>query len=255
MLPTLLLLRMPSQDTLVRNSLVQECLLDMADRDYLAARVCWRTRLPEQFLWFALQAVEKSLKTILLLNDESARGLSHDLAKALARVDAITDLQFSIQNEVRVFIGYLNRYGQNRYLERGYYMRGMELLSLDKTYWYLRRYCQNIRAHARVAKRPEAELLAGYAAHFRSQQHLDRPMRFQLFVGYLENVLAGKNGTEQYEALVWKNVFFGKRDKGTFKFTSMSWSASPPHFRHPTVFAELTKIIDFPSDVRRALLP
>ncbi len=32
--------------------------------------------------------------------------------------------------------------------------------------------------------------------------------------------LAGKNGQEQYQALVWKNVFFGKRDKGTFTINS-----------------------------------
>lgn len=246
---------MISPTTLVRNSLVQECLLDMADRDYLAARVCWRTRLPEQFLWSALQSVEKTLKTILLLNDRSARGLSHDLEKSLARVDAITDLQFEIQNDVRIFVGYLNRYGQNRYLERGYYMRGTELLSLDKAYWYLRRYCQNIRAHARVARRPESELLDGYARYFRNPEHLDQPMLFHLFSGYLEDVLAGKNGREQYNALVWKNVFFGKRDKGTLTFTHMSWSASPPHFRHPAVFTELARIIDFPPDVKRALAP
>lgn len=244
---------MVSRATLVRNALVQECLLDMADRDYLAARICWRTRLPEQFLWSALQCVEKALKTILLLNDMSARDLSHNVEKALTRVDGIVDLQFSIQKDVRTFIGYLNRFGQNRYLERGFYMRGMELLTLDKTFWYLRRYCWNIRAHARAAKRPEAELLASYAKCFSGQRHLDSPMRFHLSSGYLENTLAGKNGKEQYKALVWKNVFFGKRDKGTFSFSSMSWSASPAHFRHPDVFADLAKIIDFPPDVKRAL--
>lgn len=227
----------------------------MADRDYIAARICWRTRLPEQFLWSALQCIEKALKTILLLNDKSARGLSHDLEKALARVDGIADLQFNIQKEVRTFIGYLNRFGQNRYLERGFYMRGMELMTLDKTYWYLRRYCWNMRAHARAAKIPEEEFFASYAKHFNDQRHLDRPMRFHLFSGYIENTLSGKHGKEQYRALVWKNVFFGKRDKGTFSFSPMSWSASPAHFRHPEVFAELSKIIDFPADVRKALTP
>ena len=80
-------------------------------------------------------------------------------------------------------------------------------------------------------------------------------MQYHLFVGYLETVLTGKNGREQYNALVWKNVFFGKRDKGTFTFTPMSWSASPAHFRHPDVFTELSTIIDFPADVRKALSP
>lgn len=213
---------MLTRATLVRNSLVQECLLNMADRDYIAARVCWRVRLPEQFLWSALQAMEKALKTILLLNDKAARSLGHDLAKSLSRVDEIEDLDIHLPDDVRTFISYLNRFGQNRYLERGYYMRGMELISLDKAYWFLRRYCWNIRAHARAAKRPESELLDGYAKHFREAEHLDRPMKYRLFSGYLEDALSGNHGPEQYRALVWKNIYFGKRDKGTFEFRQIS---------------------------------
>jgi hypothetical protein len=244
---------MISQATLVRNSLVQECLLDTADRDYLAARVCWRTRLPEQFLWAALQAVEKGLKTILLLNDKSARRLSHDLEKALAQVDAIENLQFCLPEDIRLFVRFLNRFGQNRYLERGFYLRGTELMALDKAYWYLRRYCQNLRATARHLKKSEAEWLDGYAKYFRSAEHLARPQRFRLSMGYLENILSGNNGPEQYSALVWKNLFFGKRHKGSFTIKPLSWSASPAHCRHPEVFDEVAEVIDFPSDVKRAL--
>jgi HEPN domain-containing protein len=244
---------MVSRAVVVRNSLVQECLLNMADRDYIAARVCWRTRLPEQFLWSGLQAVEKALKAILLLNDKSARGLNHDLEKALARVDGIRDLDVHLPDDVRTFIGYLNRFGQNRYLERGYYMRGMELIALDKAYWFLRRYCWNLRAYASASKHHEGDFLASYARFFRDPKHLERPMKYRLFTGYLEDALASKHGPEQYEALVWKNVYFGKRDKGSFEFLQMAWSASPAHFRHPEVFSELAKIIDFPKDVRLAL--
>jgi HEPN domain-containing protein len=244
---------MPTEAMLVKNTLVRECLLDMADRDYLAARVCWRTRLPEQFLWSALQAIEKTLKAILLQNDRSARNLSHDLLKALARVEGIADLEFEIPADVRKFISYVDRYGQNRYLERGFYLRGFELVALDKAYWYVRRHCIHSRAHARAAKRNEAEVLSGQARYYRSRAHLDAPHRFHLPYGYLEDILAGKNGTEQYRALVWKNVFFGKRDKGTFELRPLSWIANPAHFRHPEVFAELAKVIYFPSDVHAAL--
>lgn len=246
---------MVTQTTLVRNALVQECLIDMADRDYLAARVCWRTGLPEQFLWSALQSIEKALKAILVLNDESARELGHNLDEALARVDGIADLQVHLPDDVRTFVGYLNRFGQNRYLERGYYMRGMELMSLDKAYWYVRRYCWNIRAYARAAKRSETEFLDSYAKFYRDSKHLAHPTKHRLFSGFLEDVLAGNKGDDAYDALVWKNVFFGKRRKGPFPFTAMSWSASPPHFRHPAVFAELAKIIYFSKEVRLALSP
>jgi hypothetical protein len=225
----------------------------MADRDYLAARVCWRTRLPEQFLWFSLQAVEKELKVILLLNDQSAKGLLHNIEKALEKVEAIPNLDLYLHKDVRRFITYLNRYGQNRYLERGFYLLGTELMLLDKTFWFIRRYCQNFRAVARRLKKPEAEWLAGYAVHFRNPRHLARPHRFHLQFGYLEKVLEGTHGPEQYGALVWKNVFFGKRDKGAFHLPGLAWSASPPHFRYPEVFSELAEILDFPKDVKHAL--
>jgi HEPN domain-containing protein len=237
----------------VRRSLVRECLVDMGDRDYLAARISWRTRLPEQFLWSALQTVEKALKAILLFNDRSARRLGHDLEKALAKVDEIQDLDIHLHRDVRAFIKYLTRHGPNRYLERGFYLRGSELFDLDKTYWQLRRYCQDIRSYARAAKRPEADLLAGMGRWFRNRKHLERPQRYHLPSGYLEDVLAGKNGPEQYTALVWKNIFFGKRDKGTIEYAPLSWSAIPAHFRHPDVFAELAEVIEFPKDVHSAL--
>lgn len=107
-----------SKYQLVRNAMVRECLVDMADRDYLAARVCWRARLPEQFLWSALQAIEKQLKAILVLNGRSALKLNHNVEKALDRVCEITDLRLNPPKVVRDFVSYLHRHGPNRYLER-----------------------------------------------------------------------------------------------------------------------------------------
>lgn len=87
---------------------------------------------------------------------------------------------------------------------------------------------------------------------FTDPRHKERPHKFRLFGGYLESVLDGKRGPEQYRALVWKNVFYGKRDKGTLEYTPVSWMANPAHVRHPGMFKELSMILDFPKDVRRA---
>jgi len=62
--------------TIILNTYAHECLMRMADQDYLAARICYRHNLIDQFLWSALQAVEKYLKAILLYNRASAKGLS-----------------------------------------------------------------------------------------------------------------------------------------------------------------------------------
>ena len=41
---------------------------DVADNDYIAARLAYRAHLPGQFLWSCEQAIEKYLKFILFLS-------------------------------------------------------------------------------------------------------------------------------------------------------------------------------------------
>ena len=242
-----------SKVDLIRNAMVRECLTDMADRDYLAARICWRTRLPEQFLWNALQAIEKQLKAILVLNNRSARGLSHDIERALDKVCAIPDLRLDPPTVIRDFVGYLNRHGPNRYAERSITLRGAELFELDRAFWHFRRYCQDFRATARYLKKSEDEWLAMHHHWYTDPKHTERPHRFRMFGGYLEDVLDGKKCPEQYRALVWKNVFYGRRYKPRIEYRPLTQIGDPAHIRHPEVFSELLKILDFPRDVRAAL--
>ena len=55
---------------------------DVADYDYIAARMAYRAQLVPQFLWSSLQALEKYLKCILLLNRIKSTKPTHSL-KAL----------------------------------------------------------------------------------------------------------------------------------------------------------------------------
>lgn len=58
------------QDKLDRriNDFASRSFRDMADRDYIAARLACRAELMPQCLWSAQQAIEKYLKYILLVN-------------------------------------------------------------------------------------------------------------------------------------------------------------------------------------------
>ena len=51
---------------------------DIADYDYISARMAYRAKLLPQFLWLGLQAIEKYLKCILLLNRIKAK-IIHNL--------------------------------------------------------------------------------------------------------------------------------------------------------------------------------
>jgi len=86
-----------------RDALVNDFALrsfrDMADGDYIAARMACRAALLPQFLWASQQAVEKYLKCILLLNRIDAREAYHDLGKALDRIDASGKLSLDLTAE------------------------------------------------------------------------------------------------------------------------------------------------------------
>ena len=64
---------------------------DVADTDYVCARVCHRLDLKQQFLWASLQAIEKYLKAILLYNHRSAKRLGHDIEQAYERLQEIAE--------------------------------------------------------------------------------------------------------------------------------------------------------------------
>jgi HEPN domain-containing protein len=114
---------------------------DTTDGDYITARLAHRAGLIPQFLWSGLQAIEKYLKGILLINRIPSQKATHGIVGLLAKVEAITKLRINVAKETRDFIQYLNDYGQFRYLEVSYHARGADLIRLDRTVWELRRYC------------------------------------------------------------------------------------------------------------------
>ena len=113
---------------LLLNDFAKRSFRDVADQDYISARMNYKAQLREPFLWSSLQAFDKYLKAILLFNKVSSKGISHDLNKGLALVENIRDISFSIPDDVKEFINYINDYGTNRYLEYHSYLNDKALL-------------------------------------------------------------------------------------------------------------------------------
>lgn len=63
------------------NSYASRCFRDVADADYVSARMCYRAGLFAQFQWAGLQACEKYLKAILLYNRIPSHNVGHSLKK------------------------------------------------------------------------------------------------------------------------------------------------------------------------------
>jgi HEPN domain-containing protein len=207
---------MPSKDAKI-NDYITRSFRDVADEDYIAARALYRGSLDLQFLWSALQTIEKYLKSILLYHRATTKGLGHDLSTTLGRVRGVTDASFEIPSDVTRFIERLGAQGINRYFERPINTDGLGLLELDKAVWHLRRYCRPVRADAKVP-------ISG-----RLEQILDSP-------------------SDARRALVWKNLYFGRYKE--IKFSRRIKWANPSNFIFPEIFPDLDKIIKFSKPVR-----
>jgi hypothetical protein len=201
-----------------------------------------------------LQAIEKYLKGILLYNDKIVADISHDIVKAYDRVLSIDDIDFDFPKGTRVFIVYLDRFGNNRYLETPSYTLGNELFDLDETVWNLRRYCKNLRVKVKDKNGQVKELLKLEIQYVQHSFYKKWPNRFRINGGFLERVLDSKFTMEARDALVWKNFYYGKiRKKIINNFIRRKYFAVPTHYRHPDVYRELKGKVFFPKKVKSDL--
>ena len=231
------------------HTIAQEVLREQADQDYISARANYRMDQREQFLWASLQACEKYLKAVLLFNERSARydgplpspgqkgknEFGHDLVRLFKAVRMITDLPLDKPDWLPQFSDYLTRFGNNRYLTKATYAVGDELRLLDEAVWTLRRFCQSFdwsppEKDGSPGKNLRPQLIAHVANPARRENPaLDRPLG--AIDGHLEKVLKRTRNDAARAALVWKNLFYAKRQRHTLLCVQHSSSANPPHTR------------------------
>ena len=231
------------------NDFANRSFRDSADQDYIMARIAYRKEFDQQFRWCSLQALEKYLKAILLYNRVSAKGIGHDLVKAIKRVKNIDDLEFTLPStDSEKFIEYISTYGADRYLSHPTHLRDSALLTLDKTVWCVRRYCYFMR---QVVKKKEGKISLFEAnkqkatnSYFETNRH-----KYKIFNGYLEKVIEKR--LPSYDDLVWKNFFYGRVKKHKIKnFRFRISSQNPTHSLHPEMFSTLARLVDFPKAIR-----
>lgn len=231
------------------NDYANRSFRDIADKDYIAARISHRYGLEHQFLWFALQAVEKYCKAILLYNGKSTKGIEHSILKAYDEVLTIPDIKFDFPDDIRDFIKYLDDEGKNRYFEYPYVTFGKELFFLDKTVWYIRRYCYYLRA---TVHKPDGTSVDLFSYEIKKIEHaytLKYPNKYRIFGGFLEKAL--KNKSSLREPLVWKNFYYGTYKKNKIlKYTLRIGSGNPTHYLHPEIFPDLEKLVKFSKPVK-----
>lgn len=231
------------------NDFANRSFRDLADQDYISARIAYRKEFDQQFRWSSLQAIEKYLKAILLYNRVSTKSIRHNLNEALRRVKAIEDLEFWAPSDVEDFVDYLSIYGPDRYLSHSTHLKESALLILDKSVWCIRRYCFFMR---QVVKSDSGDrhLFETIRKRAISPYFEEHPHKYRIFGGYLERVIDKR--LPAYYDLVWKNFFFGKVAKRKIRSFRFRGSAqSPTHANHREIFDTLDSLVDFPKDVKR----
>jgi HEPN domain-containing protein len=222
---------------MVLNTFATDVFRKQADYDYIAARMNYRMQLRQQFLWSAQQSIEKYLKAILLYNGISARyyieeGTSkkkefgHNLVKLNEKVGRIDYLNYELPEWVPLFLDYLTELGgSNRYLSKVSYNNSDAMHKLDEVVWNIRRYCQYI---------PDSEmpgLKVAVVNGINSPSYKKKPKSFKLFRGELETIINRPHKDPARKALVWANLFYGKKNRSIVKFHPMSSSEIPPQHR------------------------
>lgn len=220
---------------------------DVADYDYIAARMAYRARLVPQFLWSSLQALEKYLKCILLLNRIKSIKPTHSLEVLLDRFKTHDRFELRLRQPSRDFIKHLDTYGRFRYLETPFYLKGLEIMKLDMVVWDIRRYCRVLDYEINLLDGEKKQMLD---IEIQAIKHSETkaPQFFSISGGALEKILKEKEHPAR-EALLWQNGFFGVRARKTVRLSHYSHSTNSPLSLHPEILDDVLKYIYLPKDV------
>ena len=222
------------------NDFAKRAFRDMADRDYIAARLAFRAGLMPQGLWAAQQAFEKYLKYILLVNRIPAKKVKHDIAAAFGLLD---DLPFKIElsERGRKFFDHVAAYGPERYLSTSYFVKGFVLLDLDCVVWDLRRYCQVLNVFDGELPPDDQQMLdQAHEALKNIDQH--SPHKFRLGAGLLEKILTKKDHPAR-SALMWRNPFYCTKARKTVIAQDEWYAENAPLYLYPEMLDEVEKYV------------
>jgi hypothetical protein len=228
------------------NTFASRCFRNVADRDYISARMCYRAGLISQFHWSSLQAFEKYFKAILLYNRIKAKNVGHDLALAQKYAEK-APFKINLSDLSLKFLAHLDNYGRFRYLETSYYIHGPKLVELDKAVWELRRYCRVMDYLLPIpdeAPKPmlELEVQRNETAEKRP------PQEFYIVGGTLEAIIEKRTDPAR-APLVWQNGFYGTSRRRLVTVPTHHYAENSPLFLYPKILDHVLEYIHIPKDV------
>lgn len=231
------------------NDFATRSFRDVADQDYIAARLSYRYGLIPQFHWQALQALEKYIKAILLYNRIKAKDINHDLTTALKHAEKLP-FNLNLSPSTMELIKHIGNYGRFRYLETSYFTHGPKLVQLDRAVWEIRRYCRVLNYELKLPDGILKNMLELEIEKIESSNN-HSPHKFRIIGGALEKILDKKDNAAR-QALIWQNGFFSGKSRRFVKSPAHFHAVNAPLFLHPEILDEVLKYIFIPKDVVNA---
>ena len=214
---------------LLLNDFAIRCFRDEGDSDYISARMAFRAEITTS-LWASQQMLEKYVKCILLLNRIPGKDVRHDVRKGLTLINASGKMQLDLTPNTQRFIDHIDTYGQYRYFEVSRFIDTSNIVNLDRAAWELRRYCTHDPAPRQL------KLVRGVTTP-----------KFELSGGYLESII-DDDKSQAREPLLWRNFFFGRRQRRFWRNHSFRIKASnAPLHMHPEILEEVLKYVHLPN--------
>lgn len=229
------------------NDFAIRCFRETADKDYIAARMAYRARLIQPFLWSALHCLEKYVKCILVLNRVKAHK-GHSVLPGIERMKQHGKFELDLSADTLEFIKNLEDDGaEYRYYEVSYDIQPFDIVRFDRAVWELRRYCQPLDRDILDTNGNTVNLLT---------HELDRVLRAKAkhekgtcVIGGILEIIVEKKGHPAREALIWNNLFFGSSRRKVVKMRPDWEAGNSPFFMHPEIIDEVIKYVYIPNDI------
>lgn len=237
------------KNALARLNVATRCFRDTGDDDYIAARMAYRVRNVYPFLWSSLQAIEKYLKCVLILNNITTHKLGHDIRAALERINQQAPFKITLTPPEQEVFDHIADYGPDRYLIYSYFIYDRELLKLDLLVWHIRQYCRVLNLDHTMPSGEKKNLLQLHLNEIqRNRTEKGRPVKCgHVHGGKLEKILAKKNDPAR-PALIWKNMRYSSRQRGGVWLTNHSSAVNAPLWLDPDLLPRIQSLVQLSKD-------
>ncbi len=238
---------MPNHMRALVNDFAIRSFRETADKDYIAARMAYRARLIQPFLWSALHCLEKYVKGVLVLNRVKAHK-GHSVLPGIESMKQHGKFELDLSVNTIKFIKKLEDYGaEYRYYEVSYDIQPFDIVRFDRAVWELRRYCQSLDCDTVDVDGRTVNLLA---------VELDRVHRAKarrekgtcIRGGALERIIDNRDHPAR-EALIWNNLYFGPSRRKSVRMRPVWEAGNSPFFLHPELIDEVVKYVYIPKHI------